>query len=251
MSYLGLEGRRILVTGASSGIGRATAIEASRNGAILALSGRRDDALAETLAKLEGTGHVTHPYDLSDLDGIPDLVQRVADDLGGIDGIVHAAGIHSARPLRTIDAAHLDDVLRTNVSTAILIAKGFRSKRVARVDGSLVLLSSAVATRGQTGVAAYAASKGAISAVTKSLASELLRDRIRVNCVEPGIVNTPLTTTLAASVGEAGWAAIEADHPMGIGEPTDVAHAILYLLSSASRWVTGISLPVDGGMSAR
>ncbi|HMM82444.1 MAG TPA: SDR family oxidoreductase [Terrimesophilobacter sp.] len=249
--FLGISDRRILVTGASSGIGRATAILASRHGAKLALVGRRVDALSAVRGSLHGDGHLIYEFDLSDTDGIPSLVNRIAEDFGGLDSVVHAAGIHSARPLRAIDTDHLDLVLHSNVTTGFMLAKGFRNKRISKVRPSMVLVSSVMACVGQPGVSAYAASKGAVSAATKSLALELERDGIRVNCVEPGIVMTEMTETLKATVGEENFATINTAHPLGLGKPEDVANAIVYLLSDAASWVTGTSLVVDGGYTAQ
>ena len=249
--FLGIGGRRVLITGASSGIGRATAILASRHGAKVALVGRRVDALTAVHNSLLGDGHLIREFDLSDTDGIPSLVNSIAEHFGGLDAVVHAAGIHSSRPLRSIDTDHLDSVLHSNVVTGFMLAKGFRNKRIQKVQPSMVLVSSVMAGVGQPGVSAYAASKGAVTALTKSLALELKRDGIRVNCVEPGIVMTEMTETLKATVGEENFAAISAAHPLGLGRPDDVANAILYLMSDAASWVTGTSLVVDGGYTAQ
>lgn len=249
--FLGLADKKLLVTGASSGIGRATAIEASHHGAKVALLGRRAEALQATHDALTGAGHLIDNFDLTDLDGIPDHVADIADELGGLDGIVHAAGVHSAHPLRIVDAALVDQVLRANVSTAFMLAKGFRTKSVNKQSPSLVFVSSVVATVGQPGVSVYSASKGALTALTRSLAIELAREGIRVNAVEPGIVMTEMTETIRAKVGQSGFAAIEAAHPLGFGQPIDVARAILFLVSDASSWITGTSLVVDGGYTAQ
>jgi NAD(P)-dependent dehydrogenase (short-subunit alcohol dehydrogenase family) len=249
--FLGLAGKKLLVTGASSGIGRASAIEASRYGAQVILLGRRPEALQATADALTGTGHLVDPFDLADLDAIPDHIASIARDFGGLDSVVHAAGIHSARPLRMIDAAHLDGVIHANLSSAFLLAKGFRSKLVTKRNPSIVFVSSVMATVGQPGVSAYAASKGALSALTRSLSLELARDGIRVNAVEPGIVSTEMTERLRAEVGREGFAQIESSHPLGIGQPADVARAILFLLSDAASWITGTSLVVDGGYTAQ
>ena len=249
--FLRLDGSTILVTGASSGIGRACAIEASRYGAKIALVGRREDALQETRSLLSGEGHVVAPFDLADLDGIPAFVGTVSAGLGGLDGIVHAAGRHDTAPVRTISASAVTALFDVNVTTAMMLAKGFRAKQVRREGASLVLLASAVGLVGQAGVSAYSASKGAIVTLTKSLALELARDDIRVNCVCPGIVETPMTEGIRSQVGVVAFERIAAAHPLGLGEPLDVANAVLYLLSGASRWVTGSALVVDGGYTAQ
>lgn len=249
--FLGIRDRRILVIGGSGGIGKAVAVEASRYGARVIVLGRDRGRLDGTLEAMSGTGHMASEFDLRDLDGIHAHVLALSSAFGGIDSVVHAAGIHSSRPVKTLDSAHIADVLSSNTSTALLLAQAFRDRRVRKTDASMVLVSSVMATVGQAGVSAYAASKGAISALTRSLSVELLRDRIRVNCVEPGIVLTEMTERLSASVGPEAFGAIESAHLLGVGRSEDVANAILFLLSDAAKWITGTSLVVDGGYVAR
>lgn len=248
--FLGFDGRRVLVTGGSGGIGASVATHAARQGAVVAVSGRNRDRLDALVDSLPGPGHVAIVADLTDPDAAGGLIAGAAEALGGIDVVVHAAGVHSARPLKSIDAAHVASVLETNVTSALMLAKAFRDRRIPKRDASLVLMSSVVATVGQPGVSAYAASKGAVSALTRSLALELARDGIRVNAVEAGIVDTPMTDDIRGTVGDSAFALIEAAHPLGIGTADDVALAVLFLSSHASRWMTGTSLVVDGGYTA-
>lgn len=250
MSYLSFEGRRVLVTGATGGIGRSVAIQSAVEGARLFLTARGGDELERTLAALPGSGHVAQPYDLNDLEGIPGLVEAAAEAMGGVDALVHCAGVHSVRPLKAARSHDINRLLSENVTTAMMLAKGFRSRRVPKRAASLVLLSSVAGLTGQSGISAYSASKGAVASITRSLALELLRDGIRVNCVCPGVVTTQMTRQMREAIGEKAFRAIEQAHPLGIGTPDDVAAAILFLASDASRWVTGSSLVVDGGYTA-
>jgi NAD(P)-dependent dehydrogenase (short-subunit alcohol dehydrogenase family) len=179
------------------------------------------------------------------------MVRKVADGFGGLDGLVHSAGAHSTLPLRSIGSADVRELFDVNVTTAFMLAKGFRHKQVRNSESSIVFLSSAVGLVGQPGVSVYSATKGAIAALTRSLALELAREGIRVNCVCPGVVNTEMTDGLRERIGEQGFQKVADSHPLGLGEASDVSNAILYLLSRASRWVTGSSLCVDGGYTAQ
>ena len=249
--FLNLHQKTLLVTGASSGIGREAALLASQYGARIALLARRVDDLEDLVGRLPGEGHIIVPYDLTDTDGIPEMVRSVADRLGGLDGLVHAAGRHLTLPLRSVSSSNIHELFDINVAAAIMLAKGFRHKQVRKPSASLVLLSSAVGLVGQPGVSVYSATKGAIITLTKSLALELAREDIRVNCVCPGVVMTAMTQGIRDRIGEEGFHAVTDAHPLGLGEPSDIANAILFLLSSSSRWITGASLSVDGGYTAQ
>jgi 3-oxoacyl-[acyl-carrier protein] reductase len=249
--FLGLSQKTVLVTGASSGIGRETAILASKHGAKVVLVARRASVLEDVAAELPGAGHSVVPFDLADTDGIPSMLRAVAENVGSLDGLVHAAGIHSTLPLRSIQSANVQELFNVNVTTAFMLAKGFRHKQVRSTESSVVLLSSAVGLVGQPGVSIYSSTKGAIASLTKSLALELAREGIRVNCVCPGVVQTEMVNGLRARIGEEGFRKVAHAHPLGLGDPADVANAVLFLLSSASRWVTGSSMVVDGGYTAQ
>lgn len=250
MNPLALTGRCIVITGASSGIGRETARLLSQLGARVVLVGRNEDRLAETLRSLDGDGHRVEPFDLASTDEIPCWLKRVAALSGPLHGLVHSAGIHKLRPIRVLNANTVEDVMRINVGAAIGLAKGFCQKGVCAPGGSLVFLSSVAALTGQAGLAAYAASKGAIVALTKSLAVELAGERIRVNCVAPGVVATEMGQGLLAMLTPEQGAALEAMHLLGLGEARDVSYAIAFLLAETSRWITGTVLVVDGGYTA-
>ena len=249
--YLGIADRVILVTGATSGIGRAVAIAASSYGARVVLVARRGAELNTVLESLKGPGHLVAPYDLLDFEGLPAFLDSVVSQVGPIDCVVHAAGVHATMPLKSTTAARVSEMLEMNITTAVMLAKAFRHKQVRGKSPSLVLLSSAVGIVGQPAVSVYSATKGAISALVRSLALELAREGIRVNCIAPGVVETPLTDALHASIGDAAFDEVVAAHPLGIGSADDVANAALYLASSASGWVTGSTLVVDGGYTAR
>lgn len=246
-----LTGQTIVVTGASSGIGRAASVYLSRLGAKIALVGRDEARLRDAWNSLEGEGHCIEPHDLSRLDEIPEWMKDVAGRVGPLHGLVHSAGVQQTLPIRMFKAEKARELLDVNVVAAMSLTHGFRRKGVCAAQGSIVLVSSVVALVGQAGVAAYSASKGALIALAKSLAIELARDQIRVNCVAPGHVQTPMADRFRAMLTDDQFGELERRHPLGIGAPDDVAGAIAYLLCPASRWVTGTALVVDGGYTAQ
>lgn len=246
-----LRGRAFLVTGASSGIGRETAILLSRLGARLALVGRSTTRLEETRAALEGDGHEMAPFDLCNGDDIPSWLKGIASRMGTLDGLVHAAGIQNLLPLKIIESRDVHSMMQVNVTAAVLLAKGYRQKGVHSERGSIVLLSSIMGLTGEAGRSLYSACKGAIVALTRSLALELARENIRVNNVAPAYVETPMFDAARNQMGREQFEKLVAAHPLGIGRPLDVAYAIAYLLGDTGVWVTGTTLVVDGGYTAR
>ncbi|NTU50556.1 MAG: SDR family oxidoreductase [Desulfobulbaceae bacterium] len=242
--------RTILVTGASSGIGRETAILLSQLGARLILVGRSSEQLCKTLSSLEGTAHQVYAFDLSNVDEIHRWMKEVTSAIGPLHGLVHSAGVQFTRPLRIVSSQGIEELMRLNVTAAILLAKAFRQKGVSADSGSIVYLSSVMGLVGQSGQSAYSASKGALVTLTKSLALELSRENIRVNCVAPAMVSTEMTEKMLDLLTPEQVIQIEAMHPLGFGNPRDVANAIAFLLADTGRWITGTTLVVDGGYTA-
>lgn len=248
---LDLTGRVFLVTGASSGIGRETAVLLSQLGAQIVSVGRSRERLAETVRNLSGGGHRTEVFDLTQTEQIPAWFRDLCAATGPLNGLVHCAGIQSTMPLRVLSPTVFEQVYRINVSAAAMLAKGFRQKGCCTPSGSIVLLSSVMGLVGEAGISAYSSSKAAVLGLTRALALELAREKIRVNCVVPGYVKTEMTAQLFRSLSPDQLSSIESMHPLGFGQPRDVAHAIAFLLADTASWITGSGLVVDGGYTAR
>ena len=241
-----------MVTGASAGIGRETAILLSRLGAKVVLTARDPVRLAETSGLLEGALHRVAPFDLGQIDAIPPWMKVVVAESGPLHGVVHCAGVQSALPLSQVNGSEMDNLLRINVASAVALAKGFRQKTVrSHKGGSLVFVASVMGLVGSPCRSLYSASKSAIVGLTRSLALELVRDGIRVNCVAPAFVKTAMLDQMCALQGSAQTSLMAAAHPLGFGEPRDVACAIVFLIADTARWITGTTLVVDGGYTAQ
>lgn len=245
-----MAGQTVLVTGASSGIGRAACIVLSRLGARLVLSGRDRERLNLTLRSLDGCDHLIEPFDLTELEDIPSWLKSVGEKSGPLGGLVHCAGTQITVPLRLTTAQKVAELMGVHACAAIALARGFRQKEVCARGSSIVLVSSVMGLVGQPGRCAYSAAKGALVALTRSLAVELAREQIRVNCVAPGVVLTEMTQDFFRTLTEEQVASVTAMHPLGLGTPEDVAYSIAFLLSGAARWITGSTLVVDGGYTA-
>jgi 3-oxoacyl-[acyl-carrier protein] reductase len=248
---LDMTGRRVVVTGASSGLGRATAHILAALGASIVLIGRDKPNLIATAQELPGNAHSTESLNLEDSDSIVPRLKAIAKEGGPLHGIVHSAGAMIMRPLRMVAAADCDKVFRLNVIAAIELAKGFRTPGVNVGGGSIVFMSSIAGLVGQPAQSLYCSTKGALIALSRSLAVELAADRIRVNCIAPAVVATGMSDKIKASVSPERWLQIEAQHPLGLGAPDDVAHAVAFLLADTGKWITGTTLVVDGGFTAQ
>lgn len=244
-----LTGKRILVTGASSGIGRACAILASRLGASVVLVARDEKRLGETLGQMTGGGHVAIAFDLSDLERYEELFKRCASEQK-LNGMVHAAGIGPAMPIQSVSLALMREVMNINYFAFMELAKWFSKKKYSS-GGSIVGISSVSGVVGWQGVSLYGGSKGAMDSSVRSLAIELASKKIRVNSVVPSNIRTPMLDSVVSVGGEDATQQILAKQPLGIGEPEDVAHAVAFLMSDAARFITGTQMVVDGGYLAQ
>lgn len=246
-----LKDRIYLVTGASSGIGKATSVLLSECGARVVINGRDEDRLNETLAQLSGTGHLAFAAPLETADQTNDWLKSVLDASGRLDGVFHCAGIELIRPARMIKQSQLNDVFGSSLFAAFGIARALSSKNAMVDGGSLVFMSSVAGSAGQVGMAAYSAAKAAIDGMVRSLACEMSAKKIRVNSIAAGAVHTAMHHRLTKGGSDDTIMIYEQSHLLGFGEPQDIANAALYLLSPASRWVTGTTMVVDGGYMVR
>lgn len=240
-----LEGKTILITGASSGIGRAAAIECSKMGAKVIITARNAERLQETLSQLEGEGHQMIFCDLSDSNAINEMV----DQLPEINALVNNAGYTKLLPINFINRDDFQSILDVNtVAPIMLLQRLLKKKKLAK--NSSVVFTSSMAGLGSSSVAngMYTASKGALSAFIRCAALELAPRGIRVNAVCPAMVNTSIMDS--GSVSEEQLKEDMKKYPLGrYGEPNDVAYAMIYLLSDASSWVTGTNMVIDGGIT--
>lgn len=236
-----LEGKRVLVTGASSGIGKAVAQECAKCGAQLVLTARNEERLKATLDSLEGEEHSMIIADLTNQDELMTLVGQ----LEPVDGVVLCAGINDKSIIKFLNQEHVDKMLATNFTSPVYLSQMLTKKKKLNKEASIVFISSISAFYPSVSNAMYASSKAALSQFAKVLALELMPQKIRVNCIEPAFVETGMLNKYEISdkMDE-----IRANAPFGrFLEPAEVAQAAIYLLSDATKLVTGSNLVMDGG----
>lgn len=253
MNPFSLENKTIILSGATGGIGLSIAASLAQMGARLVLFGRDESKLKSLIETFPNAGyHLSKTVDFSSID-FADEFQSKFDSLSTpIDGFVHAAGISPTIPLNVLKSEKIATVMQVNVFTAIEISKQLTKKKYIPETGqSIVFISSVMSMVGEPGKTLYSLSKGALLSATKSMALELAPKKIRVNCISPAVVLSPMSLSSEYGKNEVTMKAMELKHPLGFGNPDDVAHACTYLLSNASRWVTGTNLVVDGGYTAR
>ena len=237
-----LEGKTILVTGASSGIGRGICIDCSKMGATVHLMARNEERLNETFSQMEGKGHIIHKADLCSTEDINNLV----DSLPMIDGVVLCAGIIKTMPVKNINEDAMFEIFNANIMGDIKLCSRLLKKKKLSHGGSVVFISSVSTFNVKVGNSLYSATKGAVNSFAKAMALEVSKQQMRVNCIQPGFV--PSSILSSGVIEEDAFLKFYAErHPLGFGTPSDIANGCIYLLSDASRWVTGSIFTIDGG----
>lgn len=237
-----LFGKTILVTGASSGIGRGISIACSKMGAIVIASGRNEERLKETILLLEGDGHQMAMADLSDMSQMSDMVSK----LPKLDGIVHCAGIGDRVLCKNVHEEDLDRMMDTNFKAPIMLQAEILQQKKINKAASVVFIASIASETPTIGNAIYSASKGAVISYAKCLSLELAPRKIRVNCIQPAMIWTDLI--LKGGLTEEELREDEQRYPLKrYGKPEDIANLSIYLLSDASSWMTGSCVKITGG----
>ena len=246
MSFCDLKGKTILVTGASSGIGRQAAMQIAQHGGKVVISGRNPVRLKETFESLSGDIHQMISADLL----IEDEIDLLAEAIPALNGIVHCAGIVGPTPVKFIRQEDVEKLFKINYEAPVLLSGKILSRKKLLDDASVIFLSSIATKYPYFGGALYGSAKAALEAYSQSLALELVGRGIRSNCLSPGLVNTPILTDPAKEgnpeIVEDSIKKYLQKYPHGIGEPGDVANAIIFLLSDESRWISGSNIPMGG-----
>lgn len=240
-----LTGKHILVTGASSGMGRIFCQMIAKEGARVSLLARNEERLKDTLSKMEGEGHQYYLCDLTDEEQIKSTIGQ----LDAVDGVVFCAGINDFVPLKFVKQEKLQRIFQTNYFSQVILTQMLVKKKLINKHASLVYISSLSSVLGVSGTLLYASSKAALNSAVRVIAAELAPQGIRANAICPGIVRTEMLGN--TNIDEETFTKQAVDYPLGLGTPEDVGNAVLYHLSAGSRWLTGNCMILDGGYSLK
>jgi len=250
---LTIEGKTIAVTGAASGIGRQCSIDFAKAGANLVLLDLNGEALETTATECRqhNAKVVCCACDLTDNSAVASLIDNAVKQVGPINGLLHAAGIEKTLPFNKFTTEDYQKIYSVNVISGLNLVSILSKKKYRGENAKYVLIASITAIVGRPGVAAYAASKGALVSAVKTMAIELASKGVTINCISPGTILTPLMENMLASLSEEQRKERKAGFPMGLGKPSDIAATAMFLLSDGARWITGQNIVVDGGYTSR
>jgi len=249
---ISLKNKNIIITGASSGIGRECAVVFSKIGANVILIARDLIRLKQTFDLLESNNHLMYQMDVTDFDTIETIIADSVSKIGKIDGFVHCAGIEMTMPLQSMNYSKFDQLFSVNAIAAFEFSKIISKKKYCNSLGaSFVFISSVTGLLGVNGKIGYCSSKAALIAGGKAMALELANKKIRVNTILPGMVDTEMFQKIKEELSEESVLDIQKKHPLGIGQPNDVSNLCAFLLSDLSKWITGSDYIIDGGYSCQ
>jgi NAD(P)-dependent dehydrogenase (short-subunit alcohol dehydrogenase family) len=222
-------------------------------GANIVLFGRDQSRLEETLKQMEEPGrHLTYALDLTEYDKLSEAIREIISKTGIFYGLINCAGISTTLPLNAISPQKMEQFFRINVICGINLTRHVvKASNFSESGGSIIFISSVMGVVGENGKALYSMTKGALVSAVRSMSVELAPRKIRVNAVSPGVVETPMSKNAIYSRNEESLNKIKGLHPLGLGQPEDVANTCIFLLSDASKWITGTNMIVDGGYLAR
>lgn len=249
---LSIAGKNIVITGAASGIGRQCAIDFSNSGANLMLLDINEKDLIETKNLCNKDIRCNYyRCDLTDSSLLKEIVNRMVTENGLVDGMLHAAGIEKTLPYNHLSETDYSHIYSVNVIGAMCLLNLLTKRKYRGEYSKYVLISSITSVIGRPGVAAYAASKGAIVSVVKTLALEMASKGMTVNCISPGTILTPLMQKMLESLTKEQQEERKHGFPLGLGYPSDISATAMFLLSDGARWITGQNIIVDGGFTSR
>ncbi len=244
-SPFSLENKRVLVTGASSGIGRQVAISANQAGAHVVITGRDEERLQETASLMGNSNYSIIVCDLTN----DELISKQFASIDPVDGVVHCAGLVSPYPSSFLARKHIMETFNSNFIAPVVLNAFLQHKKKINKNSSLVFLSSISVDFPYEGGSMYSASKAAIEAYSRTLALELVKQKIRSNCIAPALIKTPMYENAEKNMINSSMSDLVTEkYLLGVGVPTDVSNLATYLLSDASRWVTGKKFTIDGGV---
>lgn len=251
-NFINLSNKSYIITGASSGIGRAVAHLANKFGAKLLLLARNKDALMETAKNMDSNKYICESIDLTNFDLIESVIDNAKEKIGKFNGFCHCAGVEQTLPIRSMNPQNYQNLFNINTIAGFELARICSKKAFLSDDGSsFVFIASIMGVVGRPGLTGYSASKGALISGVHSMALELASKHIRVNLVSPGTVMTKMIENAFTKMEEEQRNKRLNEYPLGFGTAEDIANVVIFLLSDKSKWITGSNIIIDGGYTSK